>query len=121
MTPESEHFMRIYTEPLLLQLPLPDFSMPYNVICLVCTVFAIAFGSIHNLTTRKLDYEKDKKETILMKIKRFIPFLGKKESVVKKMKSEADQGKKKVAKNSEAGGGNEERTKEESGKVEKVD
>jgi len=27
--------------------------MPYNVICLACTVIAIAFGSIHNLTTRR--------------------------------------------------------------------
>lgn len=28
--------------------------MPYNVICFVCTVVAIGFGSIFNLTTRKL-------------------------------------------------------------------
>ena len=35
-------------------LPTPDFSMPFNVICLTCTVVAIAFGSIHNLSTRQL-------------------------------------------------------------------
>ena len=29
--------------------------MPYNVICFVCTVVAIGFGSIFNLTTRKLE------------------------------------------------------------------
>ncbi|CAI9714892.1 GPI transamidase component PIG-T-like [Octopus vulgaris] len=46
--------VRIHTENLLLSLPTPDFSMPYNVICLACTVIAIAFGSIHNLTTRRL-------------------------------------------------------------------
>ena len=28
--------------------------MPYNVICFVCTVIAIGFGSIFNLTTRTL-------------------------------------------------------------------
>lgn len=28
--------------------------MPYNVICFVCTVIAIGFGSIFNLTTRRL-------------------------------------------------------------------
>ena len=28
--------------------------MPYNVLCLVCTVVAIGFGSIFNLTTRQL-------------------------------------------------------------------
>ncbi|KAK7504653.1 hypothetical protein BaRGS_00004139 [Batillaria attramentaria] len=48
----QENFVRLYTEALLVSLPTPDFSMPYNVICLACTVIAIAFGSIHNLTTR---------------------------------------------------------------------
>ena len=46
-------FVRIHTESLLITLPTPDFSMPYNVICLACTVVAIAFGSMHNLTTRR--------------------------------------------------------------------
>uniref|UniRef100_A0A183J2F3 Neur_chan_LBD domain-containing protein n=1 Tax=Soboliphyme baturini TaxID=241478 RepID=A0A183J2F3_9BILA len=39
---------------LLVTLPTPDFSMPYNVICLVCTVVALAFGPIHNLTTKRM-------------------------------------------------------------------
>ena len=33
--------------------------MPYNVICFVCTVIAIGFGSIFNLTTRSLVPETD--------------------------------------------------------------
>ena len=37
-----------------MSLPTPDFSMPYNVICFVCTVIAIGFGSLFNLTTRTL-------------------------------------------------------------------
>ena len=45
-------FVCIHTEPLLISLPTPDFSMPYNVICLVCTVIAVAFGSVHNITTK---------------------------------------------------------------------
>ena len=49
----SEFFLRLHTESLLVTLPTPDFSMPYNVICLTCTVVAIMFGSIHNLTTRR--------------------------------------------------------------------
>ncbi|XP_070575719.1 GPI transamidase component PIG-T-like [Ptychodera flava] len=49
---QKEFFIRLYSEILLIQLPTPDFSMPYNVICLACTVVAIAFGSLHNLTTR---------------------------------------------------------------------
>lgn len=46
--------LRLHTELLLISLPTPDFSMPYNVICFVCTVIAIGFGSIFNLTTRRL-------------------------------------------------------------------
>ncbi|XP_074644779.1 GPI-anchor transamidase component PIGT-like isoform X2 [Tubulanus polymorphus] len=49
----STFFVRLHTESLLVSLPTPDFSMPYNVICLVCTVVAIAFGSVHNMTTRR--------------------------------------------------------------------
>lgn len=51
--PNRKNFFRIYGEALLVNLPTPDFSMPYNVICLVCTVVALAFGPIHNLTTRR--------------------------------------------------------------------
>ncbi|CAL4067538.1 unnamed protein product, partial [Meganyctiphanes norvegica] len=45
-------FVTIHTETLLVSLPTPDFSMPYNVICLACTVVALAFGPIHNITTK---------------------------------------------------------------------
>lgn len=41
------------TESLLISLPTPDFSMPYNVICLVSTVVSLAFGPIHNFTTKR--------------------------------------------------------------------
>lgn len=51
---DGESFVRIHTETLLVSLPTPDFSMPYNVICLACTVVALAFGPIHNITTKKL-------------------------------------------------------------------
>jgi GPI-anchor transamidase subunit T len=44
----------IRTTSLLLPLPTPDFSMPYNVIILTCTVMALAFGSIYNLLVRRL-------------------------------------------------------------------
>lgn len=45
--------MKIYARPLLFILPTPDFSMPYNVVCLVCTVLMLAFGPLHNFTTRR--------------------------------------------------------------------
>ena len=50
----SGYLLHLFTEPLLVQLPTPDFSMMFNVICFVSTVVAIAFGSLHNLTTRVL-------------------------------------------------------------------
>ncbi|KAK3637205.1 Subunit of the glycosylphosphatidylinositol transamidase complex-like protein [Elasticomyces elasticus] len=43
----------IRTTSLLLPLPTPDFSMPYNVIILTSTVIALGFGSIFNLLTRR--------------------------------------------------------------------
>ncbi|XP_038658874.1 GPI transamidase component PIG-T [Scyliorhinus canicula] len=48
----SIYFVRLYTEALLVNLPTPDFSMPYNVICLTCTVVAVGYGSFYNLLTR---------------------------------------------------------------------
>uniref|UniRef100_UPI00398E3A09 GPI transamidase component PIG-T isoform X2 n=1 Tax=Pristiophorus japonicus TaxID=55135 RepID=UPI00398E3A09 len=48
----SVYFVRLYTEALLVNLPTPDFSMPYNVICLTCTVIAVGYGSFYNLLTR---------------------------------------------------------------------
>ncbi|CAG8593041.1 23389_t:CDS:10 [Dentiscutata erythropus] len=64
---EYMHFpIRIYTETLLISLPTPDFSMPYNVITLTCTVIALFFGSMFNLITRSfvalVDVGKEKAE-----------------------------------------------------------
>ena len=38
---------------LLVDLAMPDFSMPYNVIIMSCTVIALIFGGIFNLLTRR--------------------------------------------------------------------
>jgi GPI-anchor transamidase subunit T len=43
----------IRTTSLLLPLPTPDFSMPYNVIIFTSTVMALAFGHIFNLLARR--------------------------------------------------------------------
>lgn len=48
---EEEGYLR--TTSLLLPLPTPDFSMPYNVIILTSTVIALGFGSIFNLLIRR--------------------------------------------------------------------
>lgn len=47
---------------LLLTLPTPDFSMPYNVIILTCTVMSLAFGTIFNLLTKKVVTEEEFEE-----------------------------------------------------------
>ena len=67
---DQPFFIRIYTEALLISLPTPDFSMPYNVICLVCTVIAVAFGSLHNITTKSfVPFNPKKHKSILLKVK----------------------------------------------------
>ncbi|KAK6307977.1 hypothetical protein J4Q44_G00212480 [Coregonus suidteri] len=54
---ESSYFMQVYTEPLLVNLPTPDFSMPYNVICLTCTVVAVGYGFLYNFLTSTFQVE----------------------------------------------------------------
>lgn len=49
----SHEPLYIRTSSLLLPLPTPDFSMPYNVIILTSTVMALAFGMIFNLLVRR--------------------------------------------------------------------
>ncbi|GAA0157151.1 hypothetical protein LIER_14477 [Lithospermum erythrorhizon] len=46
-----------YTEVLLVPLTTPDFSMPYNVITITCTVFALYFGSLLNALRRRTGEE----------------------------------------------------------------
>lgn len=44
--------------------------MPYNVICLACTVVALAFGPIHNMATKKLKIQKEgESKSFLAKLK----------------------------------------------------
>ncbi|OAT05711.1 phosphatidylinositol glycan, class T [Blastomyces gilchristii SLH14081] len=61
------------TTSLLLPLPTPDFSMPYNVIILTSTVIALAFGSIFNILVRRLVAVEEAPESgIKVKISGFI-------------------------------------------------
>ncbi|VDC07906.1 unnamed protein product [Peniophora sp. CBMAI 1063] len=49
----TQTYQRIYTRPLLVDLATPDFSMPYNVIIMTCTLIALCFGSVFNMLTRR--------------------------------------------------------------------
>ncbi|MBA0847902.1 hypothetical protein Goshw_025393, partial [Gossypium schwendimanii] len=55
-SPEKSPVMS-YTEVLLVPLTTPDFSMPYNVITITCTVFALYFGSLLNALRRRVAEE----------------------------------------------------------------
>ncbi|CZT07674.1 related to GPI-anchor transamidase complex subunit Gpi16 [Rhynchosporium agropyri] len=82
----------IRTTTLLLPLPTPDFSMPYNVIILTSTVMALSFGFVYNLLVRRfvgLD-EAEKWDiravrlAVLAGVNRLIARFRKKEKVEKK-------------------------------------
>ncbi|CAG9538527.1 unnamed protein product [Cercopithifilaria johnstoni] len=51
---KSSRTITMHGEVLLILLPVPDFSMPFNVICLVCTAIAMLFGPVHTLTTKMM-------------------------------------------------------------------
>lgn len=53
---------QLRTASLLLTLPTPDFSMPYNVIILTCTLMSLAFGTVFNLLTKKVVTEEEFEE-----------------------------------------------------------
>jgi phosphatidylinositol glycan class T len=44
---------RVYAAKLLLDVPTPDFSMPYNVIIMTSTVMAVFFGSLQGRLVRR--------------------------------------------------------------------
>lgn len=88
----EEVFIRLHTSILLITLPTPDFSMPYNVICLTCTVVAIAFGSFHNLSSRRFEAvdQKDSKGPV----GKFIEMLRKLKAKLFRKKEAASEKKK---------------------------
>lgn len=59
MGPDGDLVYQMRTASLLLTLPTPDFSMPYNVIILTCTVMSLAFGTLFNLLTKKVVTEEE--------------------------------------------------------------
>lgn len=65
----SSYLVQVRTEVMVITLPTPDFSMPYNVICLACTVVALAFGPLHNITTKRLILKPQSDEKLLVRIK----------------------------------------------------
>ncbi|KAL2759272.1 hypothetical protein ACRALDRAFT_2095937 [Sodiomyces alcalophilus JCM 7366] len=54
ITTVSPRVQSVRTTTLLLNLPVPDFSMPYNVIIFTSTAIALAFGGLYNILVRRL-------------------------------------------------------------------
>ncbi|XP_073142607.1 uncharacterized protein [Henckelia pumila] len=54
---QERYHVLSYTEVLLVPLTTPDFSMPYNVITITCTIFALYFGSLLNALRRRVGEE----------------------------------------------------------------
>ncbi|KAF8050933.1 hypothetical protein N665_1852s0003 [Sinapis alba] len=73
---KDKSLVRSYTEVLLVPLTTPDFSMPYNVITITCTVFALYFGSLLNALRRRIGEEE-----------RFLKSKGKKTGGLKRLLS----------------------------------
>ena len=67
--------------------------MPYNVICLACTVAALAFGPIHNITTKSLELVQPGQEEkgLLGKLLDKLRALLRKKEVVTAPKKEEDE------------------------------
>lgn len=63
---EKEYETR--TNNLLITLATPDFSMPYNVIILTCTMMSLVFGSIFNLLMKITISETDQQKILKKKI-----------------------------------------------------
>lgn len=53
ITTREPRVMNLRTTSLLLYLPTPDFSMPYNVIIFTSTAIALAFGGLYNILVRR--------------------------------------------------------------------
>ena len=53
ITMHEPRLMNLRTTSLLLYLPTPDFSMPYNVIIFTSTAIALAFGGLYNILVRR--------------------------------------------------------------------
>ena len=71
---------RLCTEELLLSLPTPDFSMPYNVITFSCTVVALFYGALMSMSTRRMNVAFKKgsleEERLIMRTWRIVISIG---------------------------------------------
>ena len=58
----------LYSTGLIVDVPKPDFSMPFNALCLACTAVAILFGNIHSVCTKSVEIASDSNEKFIVKL-----------------------------------------------------
>ncbi|PNY26093.1 GPI transamidase component GPI16 [Tolypocladium capitatum] len=69
--------LNLRTTSLLLYLPTPDFSMPYNVIIFTSTAIALTFGGLYNILVRRLvGADEAPNPMAKMKLTRLFAWLG---------------------------------------------
>lgn len=69
ITQPSGEVSNMRTTGLLLNLPTPDFSMPYNVIIFTSTAIALAFGGLYNILVRRFMGRDEGPEVSLVKLR----------------------------------------------------
>jgi phosphatidylinositol glycan class T len=74
-TSNNTKWRQIFTQNLLVSLPTPDFSMPYNVITLTSTVIALFFGSLYNMLVRRFRPIPYNRQSLLKRISNRIAVL----------------------------------------------
>ena len=72
---KGEFITKQYAESLLVTTPWPDFSMPYNVLTLSCTVVSVFFSWIMRLIPFPWDASYNKKTKTFIKQKKLLPTL----------------------------------------------
>ncbi|KAF3014381.1 Subunit of the glycosylphosphatidylinositol transamidase complex-like protein [Neopestalotiopsis sp. 37M] len=70
--PPTGKTSNLRTTSLLLNLPTPDFSMPYNVIIFTSTAIALAFGGLYNILVRRFVGGDEGPEVSVVKLRRKI-------------------------------------------------
>ncbi|KAK7943617.1 GPI transamidase component GPI16 [Apiospora aurea] len=69
-TTTARRTSNLRTTSMLLNLPTPDFSMPYNVIIFTSTCIALAFGGLYNILVRRFVGRDEGPEVSLVKLRR---------------------------------------------------
>merc|ERR1711879_760150 len=62
------HGKTIFSAALLIDVPKPDFSMPFNALCLACTAVAILFGNMHSSLTKSVELASEDNQKLIVKI-----------------------------------------------------